>query len=59
MTMMDRTRVESWEALIARKQAQLAGGALADSEAEDIGSEIQRLESLIAFYKTSVVDTAA
>jgi hypothetical protein len=57
MTMIDRTRLESWEALVALKRGQLAAGA--ETEAEDIRSEIQRLESLIAFYKTSVVDTAA
>jgi len=55
--MIDRTRLESWEALVALKRGQLAAGA--ETEAEDIRSEIQRLESLIAFYKTSVVDTAA
>jgi hypothetical protein len=54
MIVTDRTRIESWEALIALKQSQLAGGALAGTEAEDIRSEIRRLESLVAFYKTSV-----
>lgn len=62
--MIDHTEIESWEALVASKRRRLtalASGAVvrASSEVEEIRSEVERLESLIAFYKTSLASAAA
>jgi hypothetical protein len=63
MSMIDRAQIASWEALVASKRRRLtdvASGATvrSPSEAEDIRSEVERLESLIAFYKTSAAAAA-
>ena len=64
MAMIDHAEIESWEALVASKRRRLtalASGAVVrpSSEAEEIRSEVERLESLIAFYKTSLAAVAA
>jgi hypothetical protein len=64
MDAVDHARIETWEGLVARKRrllADIAGGKKHRSPAdmERIGREADQLESLIAFYRTSLGSRAA
>jgi hypothetical protein len=63
MSMIDHTQIDAWEALVASKRRRLtdvASGATvrSDLEVEDISLEVERLESLINFYKVAAAATA-
>jgi hypothetical protein len=64
MDTFDRARIESWEGLVTRKRQLLADIAAGKkrrpaADIERIRSEAEQLESLIAFYKTSLGARAA
>jgi hypothetical protein len=63
MSMIDHTQIDAWEALVASKRRRLtdvASGATvrSDLEVEDISLEVERLESLINFYKVAAAAAA-
>lgn len=61
--MIDHSQIDAWEALVASKRRRLtdvASGATvrSDLEVEDISLEVERLESLINFYKVAAAAAA-
>jgi hypothetical protein len=63
MSMIDHSQIDAWEALVASKRRRLtdvASGATvrSDLEVEDISLEVERLESLINFYKVAAAAAA-